>query len=179
MIVKLNKYKIFLEGKVSKSDKVDIYRDDNYIVIRPLTHKASCKYGAYTSWCISVPGDEYIFNNNIQDCCVIFIIQRNYKISKEKQLLINELRELNSEVLYETPTDQNLERYYKLLSDEEALDLSKIALIFGKNKILQSIWDKNNIDITHTFNKNLYQLPIDNNVIEKIIDYIDSDWVYG
>src|SRR6185369_15604270 len=44
-----------VEGAVKAAEKIDIYRDDSYIVVRPLSERASCKYGAYTKWCISAP----------------------------------------------------------------------------------------------------------------------------
>ncbi len=49
------KYFKLFEGRVKKSDRIDIFRDNKYIVISPLTPHDSCKYGAFTRWCISVP----------------------------------------------------------------------------------------------------------------------------
>jgi len=46
------------EEKLTESDAKRIYEDDRVLVVRPLSHKASCKYGAGTKWCTtqSSPG---------------------------------------------------------------------------------------------------------------------------
>jgi len=58
------KENLLFEGKVKKSDKVDILRDGEYVVVRPLTHQASCKYGAFTQWCYKLV-TVLIVNNSI------------------------------------------------------------------------------------------------------------------
>jgi hypothetical protein len=57
----LKTYKQLFEKRVSKDEKIDIYRDADYIVVAPLTHLASCKYGTDTGWCISVPSASYVW----------------------------------------------------------------------------------------------------------------------
>lgn len=36
-----------------------IYEDDKFVVIKPKTHRASCKYGANTKWCTSSKDDQH------------------------------------------------------------------------------------------------------------------------
>lgn len=43
-----------LENQVDK-----IYEDDKFLVVRPLTIEASCKYGANTKWCTTVKGADH------------------------------------------------------------------------------------------------------------------------
>jgi hypothetical protein len=42
-----------------------IYEDDRFIVVVPKTHKASCKYGAFSNWCVSTSNTNY-FNQYTQ-----------------------------------------------------------------------------------------------------------------
>jgi len=36
-----------------------VYEDDKFVVIKPKTHRASCKYGANTKWCTSSKDDQH------------------------------------------------------------------------------------------------------------------------
>lgn len=49
----ITNFKLF-EGSVKSSERIDIFRDNKYILVAPLTAKASMKYGAFTNWCTSV-----------------------------------------------------------------------------------------------------------------------------
>jgi len=39
--------------KVSKDEYIKLFEDDTILVLKPLTHQASCKYGAGARWCVS------------------------------------------------------------------------------------------------------------------------------
>jgi hypothetical protein len=41
------------EVRVPKKEKVELYKDDNVIVVVPLTHKALQKYASFCQWCIN------------------------------------------------------------------------------------------------------------------------------
>lgn len=171
MITSINEFKKIFESTVKKSDKIDIYRDNDYIVVRPLTHKAACKYGSYSSWCISTPSDSSTWDSS-PTAIVIFIIQRNYKITKDHQQLINELIELNDLIQSGEASDEDEEKYNNLLFDYDALDLSKIAIIANTNNNKITIWDNNNIEITDVYEYK--DLPISDNVIDAIENYLNS-----
>lgn len=54
------------KGQVAKRARADsdvIYNDDSFIVIRPHTTEASCKYGAGTKWCISATASTNYYNS--------------------------------------------------------------------------------------------------------------------
>lgn len=164
------------ETSVKKDERVDIYRDSSFIVVRPLSEKASCKYGAFTKWCISAPSsgawDEY--NSNI---IIIMILQKNYQLDSDRQLAISKMLDYNdaadnNEVTPEMRVElKNLTRSNDTHYFE---DLSKIALVFQKNRNHIEIWDANNINITENYNYNFEKLPISNNVKSAIENYVDS-----
>lgn len=170
----LKNFKELFEKRVAKSDKVDIYRDGDYIVVAPLTHLASCKYGTDTGWCISVPSASYVwddgFDENISK--VVFIINKNFQGDNEK---ISKLAQLNYKKDNEGLEDDDIEEFSDLFFSHEGEDLSKIALIYYKKNGSVEIWDANNIDITESYQYDSYHgLPIPNNVLESIENYFNS-----
>jgi hypothetical protein len=69
-IDELSKNKSKSQGaKQAKADTQVIYNDDRWLVVRPFTQEASCKYGAGSKWCISATASRNYFasystNNN-------------------------------------------------------------------------------------------------------------------
>lgn len=50
--IELSDYKSKNQSKkIDETDTEKIYEDPNILIVRPLTHKSSCKYGAGTRWC--------------------------------------------------------------------------------------------------------------------------------
>ena len=45
--------------KVMESQVDRVYEDDKFVVVRPKTYEASCKYGANTKWCTSSQDDQH------------------------------------------------------------------------------------------------------------------------
>lgn len=58
---------LILESK--SVDNKKLYQDEEILVVRPLTHEASCRYGSFTKWCIAtssrVHWDSHFKNNFI------------------------------------------------------------------------------------------------------------------
>lgn len=163
------------EGSVKKSDRVDIYRDNNFIVVRPLTETASCKYGAFSKWCISAPGSGAWESS--PDAIVIMILQKNYKISPKKQALIDKFLEFkDAEDTGDLTPELEMEMEQLLDSHNyhDFEDLSKIALIFTNSSDSAEIWDFNNIPISDNYMNGWQSLPISNDVIDAIENYVAS-----
>lgn len=71
------------EVKNKKEDRDKIYEDENIVVVAPLTHRSSCKYGANTKWCVAVPSNDTHFKEYMDGGVLIyFIIRSPYKNSK-------------------------------------------------------------------------------------------------
>lgn len=50
-----NQAKLKLSRKEQKETGVDkVYEDDDFLVLMPKTHKASCRYGSNTKWCVTM-----------------------------------------------------------------------------------------------------------------------------
>jgi len=62
LIKKILKEEFLKEAKikVSKDEYVKLFEDNTVLVLKPLTHQASCKYGSGTKWCVTMRHtDEY------------------------------------------------------------------------------------------------------------------------
>ena len=67
--------KYFEENLPRTASRVKIYEDDRWLVVSPLTHKASCEYGAFSSWCVSTSNVEY-YNRYTSDGILVFFIDK-------------------------------------------------------------------------------------------------------
>lgn len=173
-------FKIF-EGSVKKSDRIDIFRDDKYIVVAPLTEEASMKYGADSHWCTSASGsgawcDESKPNNENSTVGLIILIRRNYKMTprnEENSELYYYLfrKEENGEV-----TKRERNKLEVLREDDDYLNMSKLTITFSINSNGHGeVWAANNIHLDWIYS--LYDLVsygIDDYVIEEIDNYISS-----
>ena len=65
-----------------------VYQDNKWVILRPLTYEASCKYGAATKWCTTDRNKEY-FLRYWSECVLIYVInkQTGYKFAVSKNLV--------------------------------------------------------------------------------------------
>jgi hypothetical protein len=62
-VVKIGKSKGEQEREIKREGADTIYEDENVVVIKPLNHKASCKYGSGTQWCVTMKSTDAYWNN--------------------------------------------------------------------------------------------------------------------
>ena len=67
------------EIRVPRSERVELYKDDNIIVVVPLTHRALQKYAHQCQWCINDDLSEWEYYHKGRH---VVIIQRNPKKPK-------------------------------------------------------------------------------------------------
>ena len=78
--------KILNESSPKQDERDKIYQDENIVVVAPLNHRASCKYGAYTKWCTAVPSNDEHFNEYMRHGVLIYFIVRSpYKNSAKPE----------------------------------------------------------------------------------------------
>ena len=70
---------VISEVRVPKKEREEIYKDDNIIVVVPLTHRALQKYATNCQWCINSELDEWEDYHKGKHAV---IIQRNPKKPK-------------------------------------------------------------------------------------------------
>lgn len=63
-----------------KEDHVNVlYETEDYLLIQPLTHRGSLKYGANTKWCTASKNHPDTFNHHIRNGCLIYLIDKTGK----------------------------------------------------------------------------------------------------
>lgn len=62
--------------KQEKQERDIVYNDDRWLVIAPKTHKASCKYGAGTKWCVASNTTSNHWTNYSRNATFFFIIDK-------------------------------------------------------------------------------------------------------
>jgi hypothetical protein len=149
------------EARVKKSDRIDIYRDENIVVVAPLTHQSLQKYASECAWCIN--HDEYEWEIYHQGNIAI-IIQRkpkNNKIGDTGQETPEEIYEFTHNG-FDSPEDEDY--YYELIGNIENFDLN----IVYYNPQSDILYDKGNNCLTE-FGYSIHDIP---NITEEIIKKI-------
>ncbi len=171
------------EGRVKKDERIEILRDNKYLVVAPLTHTASCKYGAYTHWCSSAlgSGTEDSFDksdtsiNQSNGSKLIYILRSDIKQTPEQRNKSDRYYNLTSDVengeLQEDSPEY--EEYIELRYDKEALDMTKIAVEYNQKYGSYSLWSGNNIPMEG----GLDSLQIDEYVIDAITKFCEMGYI--
>lgn len=151
------------EGRVKKSDRIDIYRDKNVIVVAPLTHEALKKYASECAWCIN--SDKYEWTHYHQGKIVV-IIQRKPKNNK-----IGETEQETPEEIYYftyngTRNEEEDDYFDELISSVSNFDTN----IVYYNPEDEIIYDKGD-NRMNDFGYSIYDIP---HITEEIIKKIKS-----
>lgn len=77
-----------LEDKEIMEYIIKDYEDDEWLIVRPLSHLASRKYGAGSKWCTAATNDSHTFYDYTSSGCLIYIIKKteNFKVAAYKRL---------------------------------------------------------------------------------------------
>ena len=99
------------ENIPTSTERDKIYQDDKWTVIVPKTHKASCKYGVHSTWCVSVSNANY-YRNYTEDGMLAFVLWRG---KQEGQLNMNREGEYKvaAYIKYDRPDYTHWEWYNK------------------------------------------------------------------
>lgn len=73
----------FEEQKPKNASRVKLYEDDKWLVVSPLTHQASCSYGAFSNWCVSTTNPQYFGTYTSEGILVFFIDKQGYNPRKK------------------------------------------------------------------------------------------------
>ena len=152
---------IITEARVKKSDRIDIYRDDNLIVVAPLTHDALKKYASECAWCIN--SDKFEWENYHQGKIAV-IIQR-----KPRKNNIGFTDQETSEEIYDFThngvRNEEEEDYFQKLTD--SIYNSDTNIIYYE-PVSGTIYDKGDNLVTN-FGYSIWDIPnMNGKIIEKI-----------
>jgi hypothetical protein len=81
-LIKASEEKVVKKEKEEKGVK-KYYEDDEWLLLQPLTHESSCKYGANTKWCVASRGDSHHYKSYTKTGLLVFLIHKksNHKFA--------------------------------------------------------------------------------------------------
>ena len=130
--------------KVDKSEYKKIYDDENYLLVVPLTHTASCKYGANTKWCTTKRDDDSDFDEHVTMGVLVYLIIKNPTIhnqmsSQKYGLYRGNGYELKDLIVYDELNNEHLNgiKYLKNEFDKADRNSDGIKIIDIYNKHYQ------------------------------------------
>lgn len=178
--------KVIVEIKTPEVERVKIYQDERILVVAPLTHRASCKYGANTKWCAAAvsnnePFDDYQDNG----CLIYFIIKSPHPDAKIKEYKFAYFHPFNNDY-EESKGWYDMSDYQfgvKPQSDDERepdMKLVKFLIpdfIFDKVKEYFKVVKKEYLKRTKLSIQSLYNFFI--NDPDNLLITADNDWTIG
>jgi hypothetical protein len=80
------------EEKELETQVIKIYEDSEWLMVRPLTFKSSCKYGANTKWCTTTENNQEYYNKYAKRGVLVYCINKKtgYKVAAFYSLDKNE-----------------------------------------------------------------------------------------
>ena len=171
--------KVLKEVRVPRSERVELYKDDNIIVVVPLTHRALKKYAHECQWCINSDLDEWEDYHKGKHAV---IIQRNPKKPKigitgnptasEIFLLAkwdnnqSSFEDVCQMLDYEFRNDRTMSDYYVTISN----DINNFATNIVYYSPETGIYDQED-NFLWNFNIEINDIP---NVKPKVIEIMDD-----
>ena len=160
------------ETSVKTADRIELYRDSDYVVVVPLTHTAAMKYGCDTNWCTSTSNQQFFDWHYGDNKFFIYIINRHVKpppLQKRNDKINNFVGLYNDNKWDDLEPDEKI----------KYLDYSRIAISAECNDGYLDIkmWDANDFDIdefTNDYNP-VNSLPIPENIKNIIDKYITEN----
>lgn len=94
-----------------------LFENENWLLVRPLNHQSSCKYGAGTKWCTTSKDSDRHFNRYTKEDLLVYLI---YKPTNDKFALYYQIKN-DSLQIYNPPDtdimDEEVAGYVKNLDD--------------------------------------------------------------
>lgn len=118
------------EEKLLEKQIITLLDNDEWLILKPLSHKASLKYGARTKWCTATKGNKTYFNQYFSNGVLIYIIHKkdNVKTAIHKKIQ-------SKETTYWNAKDNEMDVFDMNLTPE-AYDAIKVGLSTASNKKL-------------------------------------------
>ena len=124
-----------LSRKEMKETGVDkVFEDDRFILLMPKTHKASCRYGARTRWCVTMRDYSGYFENYFGQGPIFFLIDKSQPERRYSPSYMQEAENYWKVALHYRPFNGRLDgggnralQYSKQMNREEFIDGGNIG----------------------------------------------------
>ena len=124
-----------LSRKEMKETGVDkVFEDDRFILLMPKTHKASCRYGARTKWCVTMRNYSGYFERYFGEGPIFFLIDKSQPAKSYYPSYMEKAPEYWKVALHYKPFNGRLDgsgnralQYSKQMNREEFIDGGNIG----------------------------------------------------
>ena len=170
-----------IEIRVPRDERIELYRDDNLIIVAPLTHRALKKYANRCQWCINNDIDEW--ENHHQGLSSVIIQKKPQKIKVgitgnatateifQLRMLDTEsstLEDVNQMLQYNFENEEIAENYYDELISDFSNFATNIVYYGGQSDSMCFDMEDN---LIQNFGYNINDVP---NMLPEIIKIMDN-----
>tara|TARA_R110000803_G_scaffold48837_10_gene101609 strand:+ start:6823 stop:8295 length:1473 start_codon:yes stop_codon:yes gene_type:complete len=155
----ISDYESERRGPISDSESVKIVNNDDVIIVKPLSHQSSCKYGAGTKWCTTHKDDKY-FNEYDEKGNLYYIHLKTVESS-------NTFYKMAVFLSYDKQREEWYDSTDKRMGDGEV----KLAKMLISKEYVELMFNDliSNIPVKSTSTEDLIQKIID--ILEDRLDY--------
>lgn len=124
-----------LSRKEQKETGVEkLYEDDNFILMLPKTHKASCRYGANTRWCVTMRDRSGYFERYFSQGPIFFLVDKRRTPSRYTPKYMEDAPNYWKVAIHYQPFNGRLDQsgsralqYARSMSKEEFVDGANVG----------------------------------------------------
>ena len=69
--------------KIVDQERIKLFETEDFLLVIPLTHTASCKYGANTKWCVTEKDDDDMFKRHYKLAGLGFLIVKSPEMQEQ------------------------------------------------------------------------------------------------
>ena len=127
------------QDKKAEEGTKKLFNSQDWLLVRPLNHDSSCKYGAGTKWCTTAKGDPYHFNSYTKNDLLVYLLHKtsNTKFAFHYSIGDNEESPVNALAIFNPPdfdvSDKNvsgfnirsIKKFLELLTQGEMQNLAQ------------------------------------------------------
>lgn len=150
----ISQYESQRKETVSNEDSIKLVDNDDIIIVRPLTHQSSCKYGSGTKWCTTHKDDKY-FNQYDEKGNLYYIHLK--KVGKD-----NSFYKMAAYLTYDGQREEWYDAQDKMMGDGEV----KLAKLLVKPESMDLIRQ----DLHSTIESRPKPITKHDKILKKIID---------
>ena len=143
------------QDKKAEEGTKKLFNSQDWLLVRPLNHDSSCKYGAGTKWCTTAKGDPHHFNSYTKNDLLVYLLHKtsNTKFAFHYSIGDNEESPVNALAIFNPPdfdvSDKNvsgfnirsIKKFLELLTQGEMQNLAQAEdPIFARGAKWGIIW---------------------------------------
>jgi len=145
------------QRKKIESEAKKIYEDNRVLIVKPLSHGASCKYGAGTKWCTTQSSPGYYEKYTMGNETLYYIIMKDFDMSNKFYKIALHKGNYNVDTWYDS---------HDTVMPPREVEILKVGLGKMANKMIEDDFkDNKNQELKEFFNiKNNNRIEVTNNL---------------